>query len=107
MAKKKSTPAELDYLFERDIIDEEDYIDFWRQYWRRGDKGREKLISEFINVALETEPPETLAGVLTKNKASAIKQAKMIDGKVVRRNKNGRFSSRGRTFQAVKKGKRK
>jgi hypothetical protein len=109
--KGKGTPDELDYLFERDIIDEEDYVYFWRNYWRRGESGRQSLINEFLERANELDSEEqgelSLAGVVTKNKADAIRQAKSIGGRVVRRNKRGQFSKRGRSYQAIRHGKKK
>jgi hypothetical protein len=109
--KGEGTPDELDYLFERDIIDEEDYVYFWRNYWKRGESGRQSLINEFLDMASESESTlgneGKLAGVVTKNKAAAIRQAKSIGGKVVRRNKRGQFHKRGRSYQAVRHGKKK
>jgi hypothetical protein len=123
MSKKggRGTPDELDYLFERDIIDEEDYVSFWRDYWRldkEGDKeGQQSLVNDYISIAqmsfdgLEDDEDEDtrprIAGVVTKNKSDAQEQARIIGGKVVRRDRKGRFSKRGRRYQAVAKGGRR
>lgn len=112
MAKKRKTPSELDYLFEREIIDEEDYVYFWSNYWRRNPSGQQSLINEFLELAEEFgiqggKGGENLAGVVTKNKRDAIKQAEIINGRVVRRNKRGQFSKRGRYYQAIKKSTKK
>lgn len=118
MPKKKGTPEELDYLFERDIIDEEDYVDFWSRYWALNEAGRKNLINEYLERAIDFSgsgitddidigKPLKISGTVTKNKADATKQAKIIGGRVVRRNKRGQFSKRGTRYQAIRKGKRK
>jgi hypothetical protein len=107
--KGKGTPDDLDHLFERNVIDEEDYAYFWSEYWRRDDIGRERLINEFMEIASDNEEltGQALAGTVTKIKATAVEQARIIGGKVVRRDKRGRFSKRGRSWQAVNKGNKK
>lgn len=112
MGKRKGTPGDLDYLFERNIIDEEDYADFWEQYWsKKSEDGRQQVINDFLEMADEGTlgfgTQEKIAGVVTKNKMDAKRQAATIGGRVVRRNKLGRFSKRGRFYQAVKKGTKK
>jgi hypothetical protein len=122
MSKKggKGTPDELDYLFERDIIDEEDYVSFWKSYWKldmEGNKqGQLELINDYTEIAElarqdmtpeEQEELPRIAGVVTTNISDAREQARIISGIVVRRDKRGRFSKRGRRYQAVKKGGRK
>jgi hypothetical protein len=105
MSKSKGTPDDLDYLFERDIIDEEDYAYFWQQYWNRNAQGRLDLVNEFLEIAADNEEltGRTLFGVVTKNKRYAMEQAKIIGGKMVRRNRRGQFSKRGTLYQAVRK----
>jgi hypothetical protein len=122
MSKKggRGTPDELDYLFERDIIDEEDYVSFWKSYWkldREGNKqGQLELINDYTEIAElarqdmtpeEQEELPRIAGVVTTNISDAREQARIIGGIVVRRDKRGRFSKRGSRYQAVKKGGRK
>lgn len=109
MGKKKGTPEALDYLFERDIIQEEDYISFWRDYWKLTEHGRKELINDYISMASEHADQLNIpiAGVITKNKRDAVKQAKLINGKVVRRDKRGKFSKRGTRYQAVRHSKKR
>jgi hypothetical protein len=109
MGKRKGTPDDIDYLFERDIIDEEDYVDFWTSYWAQSTKkGRLEVVEDFLEIAAqdETKTDKTLAGVVTKTRSVATRQSKLIGGKVVRRNARGRFSKRGKFYQAVRKGKK-
>lgn len=109
--RKKETPEHLDYLFEREILQEEDYPDFWQEYWkldRQGDKqGQKDLENQYLQLALEFGDTDTkLAGVVTKFKSDAVAQATAIKGRVVRRNAKGQFSKRGHYYQAIRKGKR-
>ncbi len=106
----RGTPDDLDYLFERDIIDEEDYVDFWASYWKRDEAGREELVNEYLNIAAIAEGEQgeggtslQLSGVVTQVKQTAIDQAASIGGYVVRRDKRGRFSKRGHYFQAIRR----
>lgn len=101
----KKTPAHLDYLFERSIIDEEDYKDFWSQYWRAAAPARKKLVREYKQLALDLGDSGKVTGVVTKNRRDAASQAKIIGGRVVRRNARGQFSKRGHYYQAIKKTK--
>ena len=102
---RKQTPTHLDYLFERSIIDENDYRDFWQAYWKRDASGRRALVKEYTQMALEFGG--RVVGVVIKNRRDAVSQANAIGGRVVRRNKRGRFSERGHYFQAIKKGGKK
>jgi hypothetical protein len=126
MGKKsgRGTPDDLDYLFERDIIDEEDYVHFWERYWRRTEAGKRDLVNEYIERAAEIRadlqersgivlPAERqVVGVLYKNnRLAATRQAESLNDlgtgklewKVVRRNKLGQFSKRGSLYQAIPK----
>lgn len=102
MGKKKSTPAELDYLFERDIIEEDDYREFWSEYWERETpEERQEWIDEWMDEYIEEEEDEITSGQPTKNRDRAEEEAARIGGYVVRRNAAGQFSKNGHTFQAV------
>jgi len=110
MGKKGGTPPELDYLFERDIIDEEDYGSFWQEYKQAKSKqGRQNVINSYLELASENEEKNTkqIAGVVTRNRKDAERQALSISGRVVRRNAAGRFSRTGRSYQAIRQPKRK
>lgn len=108
----KGTPDDIDYLFERDIVDEEDYTVFWPEYWEAVSKGKEaEVVREWEErAALSMEPVSV--GIVTKIKDEAIKQAQALgdlgagDYKVVRRNARGQFSKRGGFYQAVRNPKR-
>lgn len=112
MGKKKgghSTPPDLDYLFRREIIDEEDYTEFWEGYWdETRSRDKERYVDEFIS-SLQMELPikERPSGTVTKSIKRAREQAKEIGGIVIRRTKDGRFSKRGRYYQAIARRKRK
>lgn len=112
----KTTPDELDYLFERDVIDEEDYAEFWVGYWKAESspnlQDKDEYINEWLEVARLRDGGELggigqgelpLAGVVTQFKDTAERQAVAIGGYVVRRDKRGRFSKRGRKYQAIKR----
>lgn len=107
---KKSTPPELDFIFDRELLDEDQYRDFWANWWKSDKQQKEALIDKFSR---EVEEPLKGGDVLpikfkpTIDKEEAEKQAKTINGYIVRRDKNGRFNKRGRHYQAVKRGKRK
>ena len=51
--KRNDTPEELDYLFDRDIISEDMYRDFWNNWWRSSPSEREEMIQfySFMNIA--------------------------------------------------------
>ena len=115
MGKKKKTPEHLDYLFERSIIDADDYADFWKRYWKGNAADRKALVREYKQLVItwndiseSTDYGETrrVTGVVTKSKHDAASQAKSISGRVVRRNAKGQFSKRGHYYQAIKKAKR-
>jgi hypothetical protein len=110
MGKSRGTPDDLDWLFDRDIIDEEDYVEFWRDYWKSSPKQREQLIQEYVDRAAESDSGVSV-GIVTKNKSDAEKQAQAlselgnVEYKVIRRNARGQFSKRGHYYQAVKRSK--
>lgn len=112
MAKKKhETPEHLDYLFERHIIEEESYGDFWERYWSGNARERRDLEQEYIESAAEELPePEKAerlsSGKVTRSKAEAGRQAKAIGGYVIRRNAKGQFSARGKHYQAIRRRKK-
>lgn len=120
MAKgKHKTPTELDPLFQRATITEDMYQDFWSSWWKAKSQQEkddivrfymEESIEERVAEAIEEgEAVETLPlqGTLTRNRKEAEKQAKIIGGYVARRTKSGRFSKRGRIYQAIKKVRRR
>jgi hypothetical protein len=101
VGKRKGTPDDIDYLFERDIVDEEDYIDFWSEYWSRNAQGRRELEKEYVDRAAE----EAGTTLVYRNRADAEKQAQALGNdmyRVTRRNASGRFSKRGTYYQAIK-----
>lgn len=113
--KKHKTPAKLDHLFERDVIDEDDYRDFWDGYWKS--RNRDRYVDEWIGeeeeeetvvvtVVPRAEAPPQRSGKPTKSLRKAKQDAKRIGGYIVRRNKNGRFSKRGKTYQAIRRRKK-
>jgi hypothetical protein len=108
MGKRKKTPPELDHLFERDIIDEEDYRTFWPEYWKAKTKRqRDDVVREWTDLAAESGQP--VVGVVSRNRLDAERQAQSLNDlgdvayKVVRRNAKGQFSKRGTYYQAVRK----
>ena len=109
MAKKrKGTPPELDHLFKRDIIQEDDYKTFWPEYWKASTKKkRDAVIREWTEIAAETGQP--VVGVVSRNRLDAQRQAQSLNDlgdttyKVVRRNARGQFSKRGTYWQAVRR----
>jgi predicted urease superfamily metal-dependent hydrolase len=109
MGKRKGTPDDLDYLFERNVIDEDDYAAFWAEYWAApSKKAKDAVVREWTEIAADLDNPVSV-GVVTRNKADAAKQAQSLNDlgnvayKVVRRNARGQFSKRGTYYQAVKK----
>jgi hypothetical protein len=113
MGKRKGTPDDLDYLFERDVIDEDDYAAFWEEYWAAKSKAdKDAVVREWVEIAADLDNPVSV-GVIYRNKSDAIKQAESLNDlgnveyKVVRRNAMGRFSSRGTYYQAVKQQQRR
>lgn len=122
MARKKhKTPPELDFLFDRDFIDEEDYKEFWPRWWKANELQRNNIINEYqekvsqLEIFSKEDHFPTKGIVYTASKftsvaearAKAESEAKHIGGFVVRRNKNGRFSRNGSKFQAIRRRKRK
>jgi hypothetical protein len=105
---KHDTPEELDYLFDRDIISEDMYRDFWNSWWRSSPSEREEMI-QFYSGEEEDEEEQSgggtklKVGIPTKFKSEAERQAKKMGGYVVRRNAKGQFSKRGKTYQAIKR----
>lgn len=110
--RKNTTPDDIDYLFERDIIDEEDYVEFWQEYWKRDAKGRKDLVQEFIERAGEQGSDASL-GVVYRSYNDAKRQKEALEDMgasryyVARRTAQGKFSKRGTYFQAIRIGKKK
>jgi hypothetical protein len=108
-SKKRGTPPELDYLFERQIIDPENYVDFWVAYKRKGitKSEQQEIVDGYVALAEEAEGDEELqaplAHVVTRNRADAEKQAMRTGGRVQRRNAKGQFSSRGTYYTITKR----
>lgn len=98
---KKSTPPELDFLFERALVEEDEYRDFWSRWWKAGKIEREDIIEKYLEEESEEEPETPLTGSITKVRATAEFQAKLMGGRVVRRNKKMQFSKRGIYYQAI------
>jgi len=96
-----------DYLFERDIIEEEDYARFWDIYWHEDDEGREDLIEEYRAAALEEDAEISVFPVVI-DESEARKQAQAAEDLtgdtyiVVRRNALGQFSVGGHSWQAIR-----
>jgi hypothetical protein len=111
MAKTKGTPDDLDWLFDRDIVDEEEYGNFWSEYWSGNQKERDALIQRYVDAAGESGLATTISlGAVYKNdpiaaaqQAQALSETTDITYKVVRRNARGQFSKRGHFYQAVKR----
>lgn len=107
MARKKhKTPKRLDYLFDRKVIGKKQYRDFWDGYWKEErSRDREKYVNTFVSdLQLSLPASRRNSGTLTISVNEAKRQAEEIGGIVVRRNKAGRFSKSGATYQAIKKG---
>ena len=105
---KKGTPPELDFIFDRHLIDEDQYRDFWGNWFKISSEERKKLISKFEEDLYETEeekeaPKKPTTGTITKNRKLAEQQALAIGGYVARRNAKGQFSKRGRNYQAIRR----
>jgi hypothetical protein len=108
MGKRKGTPDDLDYLFERDVIDEDDYAAFWEEYWNApSKKAKDAVVREWTEIAAESGQP--VVGVVSRNRLDAERQAQSLNDlgdvsyKVVQRNAKGQFSKRGTYWQAVRK----
>jgi hypothetical protein len=108
MSKRKHTPGELDYLFARHVIDEDDYAAFWKEYWKASEARRKEIVNEYVQIAAEGSQ-QPLASVVTRSKSNAAKQAQQLSAttdrayRVVRRNAKGQFSKRGTYWQTIKK----
>jgi len=105
--KGKKTPENLDFAFKRELINEDDYKEFWPRWWGASEHEREEIIRELLEKGISDDPELPLKGDVTKKKKVAVEQAKAIGGYVIRRKKNGQFSKRGRFYQAIKRGGRK
>jgi len=99
------TPSELDFAFERGLITEEDYSEFWPEWWYASQPKRTKIINRLLSEKIEL-PVLPKRGKLTKSRKVAEREAKQMGGRVVRKDRFGKFNSRGRTFQAVRIGKK-
>jgi hypothetical protein len=104
--KKHSTPEHFDYLFDRDIITEDMYRDFWSEWWQSSPSEQNEMIQFYTGE--EEEEPEFISENLkhpkmTISKPEAERQAKIIGGYVARRNSRGRFSKRGKFYQAIRR----
>lgn len=112
--KKHKTPPNMDHLFDRDLISEADYRDFWDGYWKARDK--DQYIEDWIGEEEEEEPereitppppiekPKPHRGKTARKTAE--REARKIGGYVVRRDARGRYSKRGHTFQAIRRRKK-
>lgn len=112
---RHSTPDDVDFIFDRDYIDESEYVDFWISYWDRDKRGREALVNSYIDRAAQREFDfekqgrfsMTVVGVVSSSRRTAEKQAKAMGegARVIRRDRFGRFNKRGRSYQAIRYGK--
>jgi len=107
---KRATPPELDFIFDRDLISEDDYGEFWKEWFSSNQRGKQDIIDRYLEESgSKTEKGETelpLKGIITKDKKVAQNQARSINGFVVRRNRTGKFDKRGHFYQAVRRGKK-
>jgi hypothetical protein len=106
--RRKGTPDDLDYLFKRDIIDEEDYADFWESYWKATtQRDKQSIVDRYVEIAAESGQP--VVGVVSRNRLDAERQAQSLNDlgdvayRVVRRNAKGQFNKRGTYWQAIRK----
>lgn len=101
MARKRKTPEVLDFYFDRDVISEADYRDFWPRWWKGSGQQRREIIRE-LDLAVEASKVEQFPTFyVTRSLARAKEDAKRVGGYVVRRDKSGRFNSRGRFYQVI------
>ena len=114
MAKKgkKGTPAELDFLFRRQLISENDYRHFWRDWHRSNRSEKQEIINEykqqFDEIAkLEKKYIKHKGKIYTGKEArsKAEKEAKKTSGYIVRRDRFGRFNSHGKSFLVINRKK--
>ena len=104
MSKKKEahiTPGDLDFIFDRSLVDEDEYGEFWAEWWIASPEDREKIIDKFSKKKRIELPALPKKGKLTKSRKVAEREAKAIGGYVVRRDRFGKYNRRGRTFQAI------
>src|ERR1700686_5109072 len=103
----RKTPAELDFLFDRHLVTEDQYKEFWPRWWNASESTKEDIINEYLEEAREESPFLPLKGIVTQDREVAERQATTISGYVVRRDRTGRFNRKGRFYQAIKrKGKK-
>lgn len=122
MAKKgkKTTPPGLDKYFQRQLIKESQYKEFWPKYWKAKKIGAEdSVINRWFPEKKEPgavlPKPERIiyAAPIRKTVASAereLRKAEKQTGEkfhLVRRDRFGRFNSRGRSYQAIRNGSKK
>jgi hypothetical protein len=103
---KKSTPEGLDFLFRRKLISEDQYGEFWKEWWDSNKREQQTIINRYIEEEGE-KPKETGIGQLTSDKKLAEFQARLLGGYVIRRDRTGKFSKRGKIFQAIKQKRKK
>jgi len=103
---KKGTPEELDFIFARKLISEDDYGEFWKRWFDSSKREQSEIIEEYtekVSGGYVEGPELPLKGIITKNRKLAENQAKSINGYIVRRDRTGKFARRGRYYQAVKR----
>jgi hypothetical protein len=104
---RKKTPENLDFAFERKLVGEVEYKEFWPRWWGANKSEQQEIIDELLAIAVDDAPTLPLSGTVTKVRKTAEEQAKLIDGYVARRKKNGQFSKRGSLYQAIRKGRKR
>lgn len=116
---KKGTPPHLDKYFQRHIISENQYKFFWPAYWKAGSQsGKDAVVEKFFGEAIEEKRKENVAipaisGDVRKSKVSASRDISRLQRitpevkyHVIRRDRFGRFNSRGRSYQAIRTGRK-
>lgn len=98
---KKATPPELDFIFQRELLAEKDYGEFWGRWGKANKREKERIVNEYLGEEAE-ETDDTISAPVTRNKKTAKFQAEVIGGRVARRNKRGQFSKRGTFYQAIR-----
>ena len=107
MGKRKSTPEELDFIFERELIEEDDYADFWERWDDADAKERKEIIKEFTEELGEDEEEWTWGPIHDNSWDAEQDQAIFGAGAyIVRRSKSGRFAKNGSRYQAVRRPKK-
>lgn len=108
MARKRhKTPEELDAYFDRGVVLESEYGAFWKA-WHGASRPKRLRMMEELDLRIEERegrrqrggqrvkaPPPTSAKVMAERQAAA------LGGYVVRRDRFGKFSKRGRSYQVV------